>query len=104
MFRRDYISTDRNELWPLRSTSEELSATRRPSLRNDDELSLIKRGDEFSPASSFISSPRLRLFGPGAAVHSDQDGGRLDILSPSGPHHGAGELEYGLRQRQESPR
>ena len=54
--------------------------------------------------SFFISSPCLRLFGPGAAVHSDQDGGRLDILSPSGPHHGAGELEYGLRQCQESPR
>lgn len=45
-----------------------------------------------------------RLFGPCAAVHSDQDGGGLDIPGSSGTDYGSGQLEYGLRQRQKPAR
>lgn len=51
---------------------------------------------------NFISRPRL--FGSCAAVHSDQDGRGLDLSGSTGTDNGSGQLEYGLRQCQESTR
>lgn len=45
-----------------------------------------------------------RLFCPCAALHSDQVGGGLDFPGSPGTDDGSGQLEYGLRQRQESAR
>lgn len=58
------------------------------------EINGLKRNNQSFP----------RLFGPSTALHCDQDGGGLDLPGPPGADHGAGQLEHGLRQRQESPR
>lgn len=38
-----------------------------------------------------------RLSSTDSEVHCDEAWGRLDLPGSVGPHHGSGELEYGLR-------
>lgn len=52
----------------------------------------------------FIRALCPRLLCSCAAVHSEQVGGGLDISGSSGTDDGSGQLEYGLRQRQEPSR
>lgn len=65
---------------------------------------MIKSNEKWIQEESFILSRCPRLFGSCAAVHSDQDGGGLDIPGSSGTDNGSGQLEYGLRQCQEPAR
>lgn len=59
---------------------------------------------KWNQGESLILTLCPRLFGSCAAVHSDQDGRGLDLPGSTGTHNGSGQLDYGLRQCQESTR
>ena len=54
------LTSETLDVAPLLRLCEELSATRQPPRRNNDGLPLIKRRDEWPPASSIPSSFHLR--------------------------------------------